>query len=59
MARRGERQFCPDDVCQKHGKRYGVDYGHERRPLEQITHLNDRHRWSRERIADWLESQGL
>lgn len=22
-------------------------------------HLNDDHRWSRERIADWLESRGL
>jgi len=24
-----------------------------------IPHLNDSHRWSRERIADWLESLGL
>lgn len=23
------------------------------------AHLNDDHRWSRERIADWLEAQGL
>jgi hypothetical protein len=24
-----------------------------------IMHLNDAHRWSRERIADWLEGIGL
>jgi len=24
-----------------------------------IVHLNDDHRWSRERIADWLADQGL
>lgn len=24
-----------------------------------VTHLNDDHRWTRERIADWLESIGL
>lgn len=24
-----------------------------------VAHLNDDHRWSRERIADWLESIGL
>jgi hypothetical protein len=24
-----------------------------------LIHLNDDHRWSRERIADWLESLGL
>lgn len=28
-------------------------------PLLSITHLNDDHRWSRERIADWLEGMGL
>lgn len=27
--------------------------------LEVIPYLNDTLRWSRERIADWLESQGL
>jgi hypothetical protein len=26
---------------------------------ETIPHLNDDHRWSRERIADWLEGLGL
>lgn len=24
--------------------------------LSMITHLNDKHRWTRERIADWVES---
>ena|SRR5688572_14007077 len=24
-----------------------------------LAHLNDNHRWSRERIADWLEGLGL
>lgn len=24
-----------------------------------IVHLNDDHRWSRERIAEWLKEQGL
>jgi hypothetical protein len=23
----------------------------------QITHLNDKHRWTRERIADWVATQ--
>lgn len=26
---------------------------------EVVYHLNDTHRWSRERIADWLAEQGL
>jgi hypothetical protein len=33
---------CP--VC--HGERLTID---------TIVHLNDKHEWSRERIADWLE----
>jgi len=27
--------------------------------LSTVAHLNDDHRWSRERIADWLEGLGL
>ena len=29
------------------------------RQTETLWHLNDTHRWSRERIADWLEGLGL
>lgn len=34
--------------------------GHEvRRVADIIIHLNDTEGWTRERIADWLESEGL
>lgn len=26
------------------------------RPLDMIVHLNDEHRWTRERVADYLET---
>ena len=39
-----------NDLCKETN---GVDYI---RPLTKIIiHLNDRHRWSREKIADWLD----
>lgn len=42
---------CPD--CEPNNYRYIL-------PLRlMITHLNDDHRWTRERIADWLEDLGL
>jgi hypothetical protein len=31
--------------------------GTERPVLHLVSHLNDDHRWTRERIADWLEPQ--
>lgn len=33
------------------------DHGDEH--ADVLLHLNDDHRWSRERIADWLAEQGL
>ena len=37
---------CPADSC---------DTNHR----SALLHLNDDHKWSRERIADWLEDMGL
>lgn len=49
---RGELGLVLDDFCvhplsKKQGQIFNT-----------ITHLNDVHGWSRERIADWLESIG-
>ena len=35
---------------------YRVGRGHELSVFDQIVHLNDQHRWSRERIAEWLDT---
>jgi hypothetical protein len=38
----------------------GLSLGDDPDPLVTVVwHLNDAHRWSRERIADWLEGLGL
>lgn len=44
---------CPAEGCGGHDG--------QKRMLGSVlvTYLNDRHRWPRERIADWLEGQGL
>ena len=42
----GQRAECP--VC--------PDEGGEYTRQETIAHLNDMHRWTRERIADWVET---
>ena len=39
------RRACPEQSC--HFKRCAID--------GLIAHLNDGHRWTRERIADWVE----
>lgn len=41
---------CPAENCAKFGGQYEVTVG------RMIVHLNDGHRWSRERIADWIDS---
>lgn len=40
----GPLPACPEPDCRRDG---------------HALHLNDDHRWSRERIADWLEGLGL
>jgi len=51
----GARVFrCPASDCYSHkdtGRRWTLRF--------LIPHLNDCHRWKRERIADWLASEGL
>ena len=51
FAVRCERQRCPDAKCL---------YGRRRRVYltSWIAHLNDKHRWTREQIADWVDTVG-
>lgn len=42
-----QQRFCP--ACVMNGNKPDVVTG-------VITHLNDRHRWTREQIADWVET---
>lgn len=37
------------------GQTFGIDGS----IIDAIWNKNDKHRWTREHIADWLESQGL
>jgi hypothetical protein len=39
---------CPDGGCSEYGKV---------RIFGLVVHLNDFHRWTRDQIADWLESE--
>jgi hypothetical protein len=51
---------CPVDPTHEYHE-YGVEnvgWSDDAGPTA-IAHLNDDHRWSRERIADWLEGLGL
>lgn len=41
---------CPTEDCSS------LDADAKR--LDVVAHLNDEHKWTREAIADWLESQG-
>ena len=50
---------CPVDPTHRYDERRGsVGWSEDAGPTA-IAHLNDDHRWSRERIASWLESIGL
>ena len=50
---------CPVDPTHQYNERgEGIGWSDFAGPTA-IAHLNDDHRWSRERIADWLESLGL
>lgn len=42
---RGETVACPQDRCSSN---YGI--------MDAVMHLNDRHKWKREDIADWLDT---
>jgi hypothetical protein len=42
---RGESVACPQDGC---SSKYGI--------MDTVMHLNDRHKWKREDIADWLDT---
>jgi hypothetical protein len=44
----GSSRPCPVDGCKKRLLLSAM-----------IVHLNDHHQWSRERIADWLEENGV
>lgn len=53
---------CPDDSVRCRIEN-GVRLGDRRRYVDSlwnmIQHLNDDHKWTRERIADWLDSLDL
>lgn len=34
-------------------------YAHDQKVFTLIIHLNDKHNWTREQIADWLDESGL
>lgn len=41
---------CPSEICKN------TSWGKASHPLSDvIIHLNDHHRWPREKVADWLE----
>lgn len=52
-----EGTICPDDGNCPHagGERLSK---YRSSLLNVILHLNDDHKWTREKIADWLESKG-
>lgn len=45
--------YCPESECT------AGYHDHQLPTLGLVTHLNDDHRWTPERIADWLEKRGL
>jgi hypothetical protein len=47
-----EGAMCPDPWC-------GVSPDPNRTTMAMIVHLNDCHRWTRGKIADWLEGIGF
>lgn len=48
---KGEISFCPEEVCRFH------DHTNPLFDMEGcIAHLNDEHKWTREQIADWVQT---
>lgn len=51
MALFNQATTCPDAGCQ-----FAWPVDEARLVWDVIVHLNDHHRWARERIADWVET---
>ena len=50
----GPQVICPE--CHDPGVHFGHRLGYGPEHVAIILHLNDDHRWARERIADWLDT---
>lgn len=55
----GKLVTCPSKAVDSKFPNMGTDCGVSKSLSELIIHLNDTHRWTREAIADWLESTDL
>lgn len=58
MPELSETVECPDGDCQSFDPNTWKVTPLIGSVWEMIQHLNDRHKWTRERIADWLEESG-
>lgn len=53
----GTQVACPEDDCYlRYVNSDGKDIRYTGSVLITVTHLNDIHKWTRERIADWLDT---